>query len=56
MDLLLKAVITLGSLGFALGFALAVAYLKLAVKADPKLEKILEILPGTNCGACGYAG
>ncbi len=39
-----------------LGLALALAYLKLAVRADPKLENILQILPGSNCGACGYAG
>lgn len=54
--LVLKAILTLGSLGFALGLALALAYLKLAVKVNPQLKKILEILPGTNCGACGYAG
>lgn len=56
MDLVFKAILTLGSLGFVLGLALALAYLKLAVKVSPKLEKILEVLPGTNCGACGYAG
>lgn len=52
----MKAVVTLGSLGFALGLALALAYLRLAVRVDPRLAKVLEILPGTNCGACGYAG
>jgi Na+-translocating ferredoxin:NAD+ oxidoreductase RNF subunit RnfB len=53
---LLKAILALGSLGFILGLALALAYIRLAVRTDPRKEKILEILPGSNCGACGYAG
>ncbi len=26
------------------------------VKVDPKIESVLEILPGVNCGGCGYLG
>lgn len=26
------------------------------VEEDPRLEEIQQILPGVNCGACGYAG
>ena len=25
-------------------------------KEDPRREQILSILPGVNCGACGYVG
>lgn len=53
---ILTAVLTLGGLGLLFGAGLAVASKRLAVKTDPKLEKIVGLLPGANCGACGGAG
>ena len=50
------AVITLGGLGLLFGFLLAVAGKKFAVRVDPREEEVLKILPGSNCGACGFAG
>jgi electron transport complex protein RnfB len=50
------AVVSLGGLGFLLSFILALAYAKLAIKLSEKEEKILESLPGANCGGCGYPG
>ncbi|MGB9824412.1 MAG: RnfABCDGE type electron transport complex subunit B [Candidatus Hydrothermia bacterium] len=46
------------SLGLGLFFAifLVISYKKLAVHEDPRVELILERLPGANCGACGYPG
>lgn len=40
-----------------LAFALLLAFLnrKLKVPEDPKVKKILNILPGLNCGACGFS-
>ncbi len=55
-ELIFIAALILGILGLIMGFGLALAYKVLAVKTDPKLEKIIEILPGGNCGACGFAG
>lgn len=49
-------VLGLGSLGLLFGAGLAVASKRLAVKVDPRLERIHGLLPGTNCGACGGAG
>lgn len=48
-------VLVLGGLGFS--FAMILVYLagKFEVKIDERLEKILELLPGKNCGACGFA-
>jgi Na+-translocating ferredoxin:NAD+ oxidoreductase RNF subunit RnfB len=46
----------LGGVGFILGAALAFASKRFAVKTDPRVEQILGILPGANCGGCGYAG
>lgn len=55
MDLL-KAFLALGIMGLILGAALALAGKFFFVKEDEKKKKILEILPGANCGGCGYTG
>jgi len=49
-------VFTLGALGLIFSIGLVLAYRKLKVHVDPKIEKVSEILPQANCGACGYAG
>ena len=38
------------------GLGLAIASIVMAVPKDEKAEAIEEILPGANCGACGYSG
>jgi len=35
---------------------LLIASEKLKVKVDPKVEEIRRVLPGLDCGACGFAG
>jgi len=42
--------------GLGLFFASVLAFVnkKLKVEEDPKLEQIIEALPGLNCGACGF--
>ncbi len=50
------SIVSMAGIGFVLSLILAIADKKLAVKEDPRVEEILEILPGANCGACGYAG
>lgn len=49
-----KAVLALAGLGAFLGAALAVASLRFHVEIDPRVKNVLDILPGTNCGACGF--
>lgn len=39
-----------------LGLGLAAASRKLKVEKDEKVEALISVLPGLNCGACGYAG
>lgn len=46
----------MGGLGLLFGTLLAVAYRYLKVAEDPRLDRIEEMLPGTNCGACGEPG
>ena len=53
---LLKAVLALGVLGLVFGAVLSIASMFFAVKEDDRKEKIMEILPGANCGGCGYPG
>ena len=43
-------------LGGLFGLALAVAARAFAVKQDERIPKMTEILPGANCGGCGYSG
>ncbi|ADC90958.1 RnfABCDGE type electron transport complex subunit B [Mageeibacillus indolicus] len=52
----LLAVILVAALGILLGLGIAVASYFLAVKEDPKAAELVEILPGANCGACGFSG
>ncbi len=53
---ILIPVMVLGTLGFIFGVWLMFAHKIFAVKIDPRVEQILNILPGANCGACGSAG
>ena len=45
-----------GGIGLLCGLGLAIASHVMAVPKDEKAEAIEEILPGANCGACGYSG
>ncbi|MBI5180630.1 MAG: RnfABCDGE type electron transport complex subunit B [Nitrospirae bacterium] len=54
--MLTEAIISLGTIGFALGAGLSLAAKKLAVEIDLKEAAAQAVLPGANCGACGYPG
>lgn len=49
-------IISLSVLGLLFGLGLVFASRKFHVEIDPRLEKVCTVLPGANCGACGYAG
>ncbi len=53
---MLVPILVLSGLGATLGVGLAVAAKYLAVTEDPRVEALVDILPGANCGACGYPG
>lgn len=42
------------AIGVLLGLLLAVADAKLTVKTDERIETLTGLLPGLNCGSCGY--
>ncbi len=50
------AALVVGAVGIILGFFLGISGEKFKVEVDPREEAILEVLPGNNCGGCGYAG
>lgn len=54
--LFISSVIALAGLGLLFGAGLAYASKKFAVYVDPKVEQIVDVLPGANCGACGKPG
>jgi len=56
IGILFISLASMGGIGFALSLVLVIADKKLAVKEDPRVEKALQMLPGVNCGACGFAG
>ena len=54
--MIIESVVSLFGLGFVSASVLSVASKLLAVEEDPRLEVVVEALPGANCGGCGYAG
>lgn len=53
---IVKAVALMLILGGALGAVLAFASIKFAVEEDHRVEDVLAMLPGYNCGGCGNPG
>ena len=56
MSNLLTAPAIMTGIGLFFGTILAVAQRFLKVEEDPRIEATNELLPGTNCGACGQPG
>lgn len=52
----MAATITLAVMGLVLGLGLAFAADVFKVEVDTRLEQVEAMLPGYNCGACGYPG
>jgi electron transport complex protein RnfB len=46
----------MGALGLVMAVGLGLAARKFAVEVDPRIDLITGVLPGANCGACGFAG
>ena len=53
---IVSAVAVTGGIGIVCGALLAVAAKLFEVEVDKKVIEIRSILPGANCGACGYPG
>lgn len=55
-NLILLSIISTTALGIFFASILAVANKTLKIEEDPRILTVENILPGLNCGACGYAG
>ena len=53
---ILDSAIVLGGVGLFFGFLIAMANKKFHVWEDPRIDEVEELLPKTNCGACGMPG
>lgn len=53
---ILTPILIVGGIGLLAGVILAVASIVMAVPKDEKAEALEAILPGANCGACGFSG
>ena len=56
MNFILIAVIVLGAIGLIAAVVLFAASKKFAVYEDPRIAQVSELLPGANCGGCGFPG
>lgn len=53
---ILLAFLVIGGIGILLGFGLAFSSKKLAVEKSESFLALEAIMPGANCGMCGFAG
>ena len=56
MNFILIAVLVLGAIALIAALVLFGVSKKFAVEEDPRLGQVGEVLPGANCGGCGFAG
>ncbi len=53
---MIEGLLVMGGLGAILGLGLAIASKVFYVYVDPRVEAVEELLPGANCGGCGFPG
>lgn len=53
---MIASILSLGFIGLVAAVALGFAAKKFAVEVDPRELAAIEVLPGANCGACGFPG
>jgi len=56
MNSFIFAVLLVSGIGLICGIGLAVANLFMNVEINEKVDEILKVLPGANCGACSFSG
>ena len=53
---ILIATVVIAAIGLLIGYGLVEAGKKFHVDTDERVSQVRELLPGNNCGACGFAG
>jgi formate dehydrogenase beta subunit len=53
---MLTGMLAIGGIGLIASILLGIASKLFYVPVDPLVQAVAEVLPGANCGACGFAG
>ncbi|MEO5378660.1 MAG: electron transport complex subunit RsxB [Magnetococcus sp. DMHC-6] len=53
---MIEAVLSISGMALAAGLGLGFAAKKFQVESDPIAVQLVAVLPGSNCGSCGYPG
>lgn len=56
MNIIVVSVIILGAIGCIAAVILYFVAQKFKVEEDVRIDQVVEVLPGANCGGCGYPG
>ncbi|MDK2857245.1 MAG: H+/Na+-translocating ferredoxin:NAD+ oxidoreductase subunit [Verrucomicrobiota bacterium] len=56
MTIIITSLLFAAILGALLALIIGAAAKAFAVEIDPRIETVTDMLPGANCGGCGYAG
>ncbi len=56
MEVLFYTILTLCALGVLAAVILYFVAQKFRVEEDPRIDEVEKMLPGANCGGCGFAG
>ncbi len=56
VSIIVKSAISIAILGIGFGILLGVASIVFHVDQDPRVDEIMEVIPGANCGGCGFPG
>lgn len=56
MKTILISLLVLGLTGLLAAVLLYIVAQKFKVEEDPRIDEVQEVLPGANCGGCGFAG
>lgn len=56
MNIIIISLLVLGITGLVAAILLFIVAQKFKVEEDPRIDQVQEVLPGANCGGCGFAG
>ena len=54
--IIIPTVVSLSVLGLVLAIVLYLVAQKFKVEEDPRIDEVEAVMPGANCGGCGFAG
>ena len=56
MNIIILSIVVLGALAAIAAITVYVVAKKFYVEEDPRIDTVNELLPGANCGGCGFPG